>query len=147
VVEYNRFAQSTATDKSHAGELKTRAKSFDIPLHTTAGDDCESVAEEAAKAVERVKSNQTPVVLFISTYRLAPHSTGPDLRSESEIAEYSHLDPLNPIPKLKGDRSIEAFEEQIEQVISKAVESAENASTGNLSDYLHRLKSEGILGE
>lgn len=93
-VEHNGYAQCTPTHLEHAGRLEARACSFDIPVIETDGNNIMAVYNCARQAVAAVGGEQRPYLLFMRTYRLAPHSKGDDLRDQEEISEHRKRDPL-----------------------------------------------------
>lgn len=93
-VEYNGYAQSTASELEHAGSLAQRAVPFGIPVNSVDGNDVAAVHDVASQAVARIREGRGPELLFCETYRLAPHSKGDDNRSPAELAEYWADEPI-----------------------------------------------------
>ena len=54
----------------------------------------QKVYESASKVVGEIRKTGKPQMLFLNTYRFAPHSKGDDFRDMDEVAEYRKLDPL-----------------------------------------------------
>lgn len=94
VVEFNHYAQSTPSSQQHAGDLRSRAKTFGIPVTSVDGMDVLCVYEEAKKAIQRVRKDKKPELLFLETYRLGPHSKGDDHRDTQEIERFRKRDPI-----------------------------------------------------
>ncbi len=94
VVEDNGYAQSTPKALEQAGRLTDRAKPFGIPVAEVDGNDAEAVYEAAEAMIERIRSGDGPGVLYCTTYRLAPHSKGDDIREKSEIADAWTREPM-----------------------------------------------------
>lgn len=104
VVEDNGYAQSTPKALEQAGRLADRAKPFGIRVIEADGNDAEAVHEAAETLAEHIRSGQGPGVLYCTTYRLAPHSKGDDIRDKAEIADAWTREPLvNARAKLAPD--------------------------------------------
>lgn len=94
VVEDNGYAQSTPKALEQAGRLADRPKPFGIPVAEADGNDAEAVYEAAEALIERIRSGEGPGVLYCTTYRLAPHSKGDDIRDKQEIADAWTHEPM-----------------------------------------------------
>lgn len=94
VVEDNGYAQSTPKALEQAGRLADRAKPFGIPVAEADGNDAEAVYEGAEALIECIRSGEGPGVLYCTTYRLAPHSKGDDIRDKQEIADAWTHEPM-----------------------------------------------------
>lgn len=94
VVEDNGYAQSTPKALEQSGRLADRPKAFAIPVVEVDGNDAEAVHEAAEGLAQHIRSGQGPGVLYATTYRLAPHSKGDDIRDKAEIAEAWTREPL-----------------------------------------------------
>lgn len=94
VVEHNGYAQTTPARDQHAGQLCTRATSFGIPVISEDGMNVTKVNEAARKAMAAARSESRPYMLFLDTYRFAPHSKGDDHRDPDEIARNVLRDPI-----------------------------------------------------
>lgn len=94
VVENNQYAQSTPSYMEHAGDLTTRSSSFDIRTTVVDGMDVVSVYESARRIIAEIRENSRPQLIFLNTYRFAPHSKGDDFRDKEEIELRKKRDPL-----------------------------------------------------
>jgi len=94
IVEDNGYAQSTPKALEQAGHLADRPKPFGIPVLEVDGNDVEAVHEGTEELVERIRRGEGPGVLYCTTYRLAPHSKGDDIRDKQEIAAAWSREPL-----------------------------------------------------
>lgn len=94
VTENNRYAQSTPSEQQHSGQLATRAESFGINVTVEDGMEVQKVSHSANAAAERIRTSNRPEMLFLNTYRFAPHSKGDDFRDEEEILRQKERDPL-----------------------------------------------------
>ncbi len=94
VVEDNGYAQSTPRALEQSGKLADRPKPFGIPVVEVDGNDVEAVYEAAEQLIEHIRSGAGPGMLYCTTYRLAPHSKGDDIRDKAEIAEAWTREPI-----------------------------------------------------
>ncbi|HXB06417.1 MAG TPA: thiamine pyrophosphate-dependent dehydrogenase E1 component subunit alpha [Puia sp.] len=94
VVENNQYAQSTPFYLEHAGDLTSRSLPFGIPVSVADGMDAGGVQELAWRVVEEIRATSRPQLIFLNTYRFAPHSKGDDFRDRSEIEQARQRDPL-----------------------------------------------------
>jgi TPP-dependent pyruvate/acetoin dehydrogenase alpha subunit len=94
VVEHNQYAQSTPSQQQHAGKLNTRVDTFGIPVTTVDGNDVMAVYNATSNILASIRTNFSPQMLFLETYRLGPHSKGDDFREVSEINAHKNNDPI-----------------------------------------------------
>ena len=94
VVENNRYAQSTATETTIAGNVEGRAAAFGLDYHCGDTWDWRRLIVTAAQAVQGVRATRTPAILEVATYRLNAHSKGDDNRDPAEVASHRARDPL-----------------------------------------------------
>lgn len=111
VAENNQYAQSTPSYMEHAGDLSTRSVSFNIPVSVVDGMDVVRVHDTAAKVIAEIRETSRPQLLFLNTYRFAPHSKGDDFRDKEEIESFKKRDPLLVLEQHIGkSESSEAYE-------------------------------------
>lgn len=117
-VENNRYAQTTPFEDQHAGDLSQRGASFAIDVHKADGMDVMNVADVAQMAVARARRDHRPQVLFMETYRFAPHSKGDDFRDKTEIEYYKTLDPISNLAVGAGlmDRMVPLRKEALDRI-------------------------------
>ncbi len=101
-VEHNRYAQTTPFELQHAGELSGRGETFGIETHRVDGMDVHAVADAASGAVSKARADKRPQLLFMETYRFAPHSKGDDFRDQGEIDRYRQRDPILQLAQQAG---------------------------------------------
>lgn len=127
VLEHNAIAQTTPTDRVHAGDLSSRAVSFGIECRELQAVDIETVRTAAAEAIDKVRNESRPFFLVLHTTRLMPHSKGDDTRSAEEIETLRRRDPLPQVRErlagMDGERIV-MLEEQVEERIRRAVAAA-----------------------
>jgi TPP-dependent pyruvate/acetoin dehydrogenase alpha subunit len=112
VVENNGYAQSTPSHVQHAGDLQRRAEPFGIPVVAEDGMDVVKVFAAAESMVGAIRRNCRPQLLFLSTYRFAPHSKGDDTRDKAEIEQHRQRDPLRLIGEYLDSVTLQQIEEQ-----------------------------------
>ncbi len=100
VIENNGYSMGTAESRHSAGEpLARRGDAFDVKWSVHQGHDLYEVRACVHEALERARSDSSPSVLEIMTYRYRGHSVAdPDqtYRSKEEIEEYKkNKDPIN----------------------------------------------------
>lgn len=109
VVEHNRYAQSTPTALQHAGELSRRAEPFGIPVTRVDGAEVTEVFTAAQQLLGEIRGGGGPRLLFLDTYRFAPHSKGDDFRDPVEVERMVYdCDPIRRLAERIGE---EAYEE------------------------------------
>lgn len=94
VIEDNGYAQSTPKRLEQAGDLAWRGGGWGIPTKSVDGRDVLAVYDAAQEIAATVRTGRKPHVLYVSTYRLGPHSKGDDVRDKAEIAKARDVQPL-----------------------------------------------------
>jgi 2-oxoisovalerate dehydrogenase E1 component len=94
VLEHNRYAQSTPTHLTTAGEVTARAAAFGIRTDRRPADNAVALTAHLAGVVEDVRRGNGPFFQVLDTYRLAAHSKGDDDRSAEELEAHWRNDPL-----------------------------------------------------
>jgi TPP-dependent pyruvate/acetoin dehydrogenase alpha subunit len=115
VVEQNQYAQSTFFEKEHSGVLSTRSQSFGIKTTVLNGNYVIEVLETAKRIVSDIRKTKQPQLLFLNTYRLAPHSKGDDFRDKEEIKQNKLNDPLTLLKKQNSDINYSKIENTISE--------------------------------
>jgi TPP-dependent pyruvate/acetoin dehydrogenase alpha subunit len=121
VVEQNQYAQSTPFQKEHAGDLSTRAHSFGIKTTVMSGNNVTEVHAAAVQITDEIRNTQKPQMLFLNTYRLAPHSKGDDLRDQQEIERNRANDPLLIFKKQHTDIDYGSIEQDVVGMIEQFI--------------------------
>ena len=139
VCENNKYAQSTPIDYNLAGNIESRAKSFDLEFResSTFGDDLE-IMKEAKNSINWVRENKKPLFHLVNTYRLKAHSKGDDDRDVSEIKKYEKLDFFNILSK-KDSNYFFFQNKKIKKEISNFINEALTKEELGLDDYLIKL--------
>jgi len=108
VLEHNRYAQSTPTQLTTAGDVAARAEAFGIPTDRRAAEDPAALIAHMRSVVGRVRNEGGPFFQVLDTYRFAAHSKGDDDRDIEEVHYHRSKDPLARLSTDVGlDRSAE----------------------------------------
>jgi 2-oxoisovalerate dehydrogenase E1 component len=124
VLENNRYAQSTPTALTTAGEMESRAVAFGIAFDRRAADDPIALTEHMAAVVDQVRQGGEPFFQILDTYRLAPHSRGDDDRTTEEIESFRRKDPLLRLRDLVGKEIADDLAGQSRAQVDAAVTAA-----------------------
>jgi len=131
--ENNRYAVSTETSHSMAGNMEKRAAGYDLPFVKVDGNDLEAVHFAAQDAIAYVRSGKGPFVMQGDTYRIEGHYYGDAMvyRSTEEVDGWRKKDPIMRVEKLLTERGIMSEAEyqlvraEIQQEVNEAVAFAE----------------------
>lgn len=121
VVENNFYAQTTPLKLNFAGSFSDRPKAFGIPADETEVEDAIKLYKKFAQIVEKVRSQASPFVQIIHTYRFCPHSKGDDYRPKQEIESWQAKDPLKSLERQISVECTSRLEKQARQRINEAV--------------------------
>ena len=94
VLEDNRYAQTTPTEKGVAGSMSARFAAFGLEVWERDTTDVLEIQSAAREAVSYVRSGKVPGCLILHTYRFSAHSKGDDPRLMEELARIRQFDPL-----------------------------------------------------
>ena len=99
VVENNRYGMGTALERaSSVNDIAERACSYDMPNEVVDGQDVIAVREATMRAVTRARTENTPTLIEMRTYRFMGHSMSDAVsgtyRSKEELDEYMKRDPI-----------------------------------------------------
>jgi pyruvate dehydrogenase E1 component alpha subunit len=131
--ENNQYAMGTALRTEHAvTELALRAASYGVTSWPVDGMDVLAVLEAARRAVEAIRGGAGPHFLELRTYRFRAHSMydSDRYRDKAEIAAWKQHDPIDAlVARLReeglDDDAVAALEAEVAQVVSRAVDEAE----------------------
>ena len=131
--ENNRYAVSTETSHSMAGNMEKRAAGYDLPFVKVDGNDLEAVHFAAQDAIAYVRSGKGPFVMQGDTYRIEGHYYGDAMvyRSMEEVDGWRKKDPIMRVEKLLTERGImseagyQLVRAEIQQEVNEAVAFAE----------------------
>jgi pyruvate dehydrogenase E1 component alpha subunit len=130
---------TTVANASAVPELYKKACAYGIPGAQLDGNDVLGVKQAVGEAVERARSERTPSLLDIVTYRLKGHSVvDPDrYRPEDYLQEIRAQEPVAHFGRqlreagLLNDEQQEQLDEEVEREVNAAVEFAEASPEPN----------------
>jgi len=126
IVENNRYAQSTKIEKTLAGSISERFKSFGIETEEISSFNVLEIFDMATRVVASMRNKIGPACMVINTYRFASHSKSDDGRDQEEIESWLEHDPLklieNELPSVFVDKQKKKIETEINKIVSKALE-------------------------
>ena len=99
IIENNRYGMGTALERaSSIHDIYTRAASYDMPRGVVDGQDVMVVRAAVQEAVDRARTESTPTLLEVRTYRFMGHSMSDAVsgtyRTKEELEEYLKRDPI-----------------------------------------------------
>ncbi|HSP96643.1 MAG TPA: thiamine pyrophosphate-dependent enzyme [Candidatus Dormibacteraeota bacterium] len=127
VLEHNRYAQSTPTERTTAGDVAARAAAFGIATDRRPADDPVALTAHMREVVARVRRGDGPFFQVLDTYRLAAHSKGDDDRDAAELAAHRADDPLLRLRARVGEATAGALAQAVAARVDAAVAAAEAA--------------------
>ena len=137
VIENNKYAMGTSTERSSAGnELYRRGAAYDIPGKQVDGMDVLAVKTAGAEAVERVRAGEGTYILEMKTYRYRGHSMSDPAkyRTKEEVAKMREQhDPIDQLRKklLEGavvtEEQLKEIDRDVKAVVSQAADYAQSS--------------------
>ena len=136
VIENNKYGMGTAVERaSSIKHLYKRGDTYGMPNAEVDGQDVYAVREAMSAAIERARSDYTPTLLEIKTYRYTGHSMSDAVsgtyRTREELEEYRKRDPIlllegrmKAAGEITGD-AIAALEKEIATIVQDAWDFAE----------------------
>jgi pyruvate dehydrogenase E1 component alpha subunit len=99
VIENNRYGMGTALERASAiHDIYERGASYNMPRAVCDGQDVFAVRTSMTEAIERARTQQTPTLVEVRTYRFMGHSMSDAVsgtyRSKDELEEYLKRDPI-----------------------------------------------------
>jgi pyruvate dehydrogenase E1 component alpha subunit len=134
VCENNMYGMGTAVARASAvSEIQQKAEGYGMAHERVDGMDMMKVYEAAGKAIETVRSNSTPRMLEIMTYRYRGHSMGdPErYRKQEEVKKWEEQDPIGIYRayltknKIATEKDLDEIDARAEEDVKKAVEFGE----------------------
>ena len=133
--ENNRYAVSTKTGRSMAGNMEKRAAGYDLPYARVDGNDLEAVHFAALGIIASVRQGNGPYVLECETYRTEGHYYGDPMvyRDKEEMEYWRQRDPIKRVEALLLERDIlteegyAAIRQEIRDEVNRAMAFAENS--------------------
>lgn len=125
VVENNRIAQTTPTERSLAGTIQGRFHAFGIPGAELDTSDVLEISQEAARAIEAIRQNSGPRALILNTCRFGPHSKGDDTRDPALVEHMKQRrDPITIHRWRISEKAAAAIQQEVDREISLAFQQA-----------------------
>ena len=120
IIENNRYGMGTALERASAiHDIYERAASYDMPRGQVDGQDVFAVRAAVGEAIERARTEKTPTLLEVRTYRFMGHSMSDAVsgtyRTKDELDEYLKRDPIALLRAHMQERD-EISEEEIAQL-------------------------------
>lgn len=134
VCENNQYAISVPVSRSTAARVAERGHGYGIPGKLVDGMNVLDVYGAASEAISRAKRGEGPTLVECETYRYRGHGlydTGLDYRTQEEINEWIHRDPIEGlkqkliIEKLATNEQLEAIRSKVGSRIREAVKFAQ----------------------
>ena len=99
IIENNRYGMGTSVERASAiNDIYQRAGSYDMHRGVVDGQDVLAVRAAIEEAVTRARTDQSPTLLEMRTYRFMGHSMSDAVsgtyRSKAELDEYLKRDPI-----------------------------------------------------
>ncbi len=99
LIENNRYGMGTALERaSSIHDIYLRAASYDMPRAYVDGQDVLAVRSATLEAVRRARTESTPTLLEVRTYRFMGHSMSDAVsgtyRTKAELEEHMKRDPI-----------------------------------------------------
>jgi pyruvate dehydrogenase E1 component alpha subunit len=138
VIENNRYGMGTAVERASAiNDIYKRGASYDMPREMVDGQDVFAVREAAERAITRARTESTPTLLEVRTYRFMGHSMSDAVsgtyRTKEELEQYLKRDPIVLLrARMEDDGDLteadwNAMDEEIKAVVQDAIDFAENS--------------------
>ncbi len=129
IIENNRYGMGTSQKRHAAGELYLRGSGYGIPGEQVDGMDVLAVRDAVARASERIRGGEGPVILEMMTYRYRGHSMSDPAkyRTKDEVEEMkTGHDPIEQVKKLllDGAHVSEEFFKETERDVKAVVNAA-----------------------
>jgi pyruvate dehydrogenase E1 component alpha subunit len=136
VIENNRYGMGTAIERASAiNDIYKRGASYDMPRDVVDGQDVLAVRKATAEAIERARTNGTPTLLEIRTYRFMGHSMSDAVsgtyRTKEELEQYLKRDPISLHRTRMEDAGeitsaeVTAMDDEIKAIVQDSIDFAE----------------------
>ncbi|MBE2316825.1 pyruvate dehydrogenase (acetyl-transferring) E1 component subunit alpha [Solirubrobacter sp. CPCC 204708] len=131
MVTNNQFGMGTALER-HAAQpdLHKRGEGFGVPGLKCDGMDIGDTYEVLSEAIEKVRSERTPLLVEAVTYRFAGHSMADpeEYREKDDVKKWREQhDPIKNFAAKLDDVDLDALDEEAAKTIDAAVEFAEES--------------------
>jgi pyruvate dehydrogenase E1 component alpha subunit len=130
MVTNNQFGMGTALERHTAQtDLHKRGEGFGVPGMRCDGMDVGDTYEVMKEAIEKVRSERTPILVEAVTYRFRGHSMADpeEYRSKEQVEEWRKRDPIKSFADKLDDVDLDALDEEATKLIDEAVEFADES--------------------
>jgi pyruvate dehydrogenase E1 component alpha subunit len=144
VIENNKYAMGTSTERSSAGnDLCRRGAAYDIPGMQVDGMDVLAVKAAGEEAVAKVRAGEGPYILEMKTYRYRGHSMSDPAkyRTKEEVAKMREQhDPIDQLRKKLLDGAVvtedqlKEIDRDVKAVVSQAADFAQTSPEPDASE-------------
>jgi pyruvate dehydrogenase E1 component alpha subunit len=143
-LENNMYGMGSSIERVRAGgiDFYPGMATYDIPAAEVDGMDVIAVKEATELAVARIRNGEGPQFIEAKTFRFVGHSLadGQKYRGQDEVKEWEERDPVNTFPSklikmgIATSDQIDEIKVEVEKVVVKAVEFAEQSPDPELSE-------------
>jgi len=132
ILENNKYAMSTRTEKVMGGSFKDRVQAFGIEYAWAVSDDAEKLYNLGKEWVERVRKERRPLFIEILTHRFSGHSKSDNREyvPPQEDREWKEKDPVEKLRKkiinTYGQKTLREIEKEVEKTVDRAIQKAES---------------------
>jgi len=138
IIENNRYGMGTALERASAiHDIYQRGAAYDMPRAQVDGQDIFAVRDAVSEAVQRARTESTPTLLEVRTYRFMGHSMSDAVsgtyRTKQELEEYMKRDPINVLRARMeelgeiDDAAMSKLDEEIKAVVQDAWDFADQS--------------------
>jgi pyruvate dehydrogenase E1 component alpha subunit len=136
IIENNRYGMGTALERASAiHDIYKRGASYDMPRDVVDGQDVHEVRAKTSEAIERARTDGTPTLLEIRTYRFMGHSMSDAVsgtyRTKEELEKYLKRDPIALLRARMEEAGeitpdeVTAMDEEIKAIVQDSIDFAE----------------------
>src|SRR4051794_20303294 len=129
MVTNNQFGMGTALERHTAQtDLHKRGEGFGVPGLRCDGMDVSDTYEVMQEAIEKVRSERTPILVEAVTYRFRGHSMADpeEYRSKEQVEEWRKRDPIRNFAE-KVEADLDDLDERVTRRIDEAVAFADDS--------------------
>lgn len=138
IIENNRYGMGTALERASAiHDIYKRGASYDMPRDVVDGQDVYAVRKATEEAIARARTDGTPTLLEIRTYRFMGHSMSDAVsgtyRTKEELEQYLKRDPIalhRQRMEAAGEitpADLTAMDEEIKRIVQDSIDFAEQS--------------------
>jgi pyruvate dehydrogenase E1 component alpha subunit len=151
LVENNRYGMGTALERASAvNDIAERACSYDMPNEVVDGQDVFAMRAAMQRAVQRARTEHTPTLLEVRTYRFMGHSMSDAVsgtyRTKEELEQYLKRDPIAVLrAELEKDGWTDEDMARLDDEVKAVVEDAWNFADASPEPPLESLTEDVLV--